>query len=142
MHPQSRRLAGAGITLLAIALVNGFLIDALPLSRLALSAHLVGLLGACFLLALSACWPGLTLSSRASRLGAFAAIYGFAGGWLVYFSAALTGAGGSFPMASGNTRGSPVVEGALNLGLLTVAIALFALCSIVLHGLRGVRQAS
>jgi len=126
--------------LLVIALINGFLIDSLALPRLALSAHLVGLVGASFLIGLSASWPTLALSPRASAVGAATAIYGFAGAWLAYFSAAATGAGGSFPMASMDARGGALVEEVLRFGLLTVAIALFTLCGVVLTGLRKARH--
>lgn len=139
---DARLLFGAGVVLLAISLINGFLIGSLPLVRLALSAHLVGLIGSAFLIGLSASWPLLALTARASRIGSRSAVYGFCVGWVVYFIGAATGAGGMFPMASGNTRGSLVLEGALSIVLLSVAIALFALCAIVLKGVRDAgRQA-
>jgi hypothetical protein len=77
----------------------------------------------------------MVLTRRASRTGAFGAVYGFCGGWVVYFISAATGTGGMFPMASGRTRGSPLLEGVTSAGLLTVALALFALCGVVLKHL-------
>jgi hypothetical protein len=130
----------AGIALLAVSLANGFLIHTLPLARLALSAHLVGLIGSTFLLALGACWPAVVQAPRTSRIAAFLAVYGFCGGWVVYFSAAATGAGGMFPMASGNTRANAALEGWMSAALLTVALALFALCGILLRGLHRTRK--
>jgi hypothetical protein len=129
---DARLLLGAGVILLAVSLVNGFLIESMPLVRLALSAHLVGLMGSAFLIGLSASWPALALAQRTSRIAALAAVCGFFGGWLVYFVAAATGTGGMFPIASSNTRGSAVLEGAISSALLSVALALFALCGIVL----------
>jgi len=94
-------------------------VPARALPRLALSAHLVGLLGAGFLIALAALWPMLSQTPRLSRVGAVLAVCGFGGGWLVYFVAAATGAGGMFPLVS--------------LGLLTIALTLLACCGIVLR---------
>jgi len=75
------------------------------------------------------------LTQWASRIGTFVAVYGFCGGWVVYFISAATGTGGMFPMASGRTRGSPFLEEVTSVGLLTVALALFALCGFVLKHL-------
>jgi hypothetical protein len=134
-NAEMRLLVGSGMILLAISLVNGFLIGVMPLVRLALSAHLVGLMGSAFLIGLGACWPALALKERTSKIGALTAVYGFFGGWLVYFIAAATGTGGMFPIASGDTRGSPFLESVMSGALLTVALALFALCGIVLKRL-------
>jgi hypothetical protein len=38
-----------------------------------------------------------------------------------------------FPIASGNTRGDPILEAVLTAMLLTVALALFALCGVILR---------
>lgn len=134
---EPRVLAGAGVGLLIISLGNGFVIKALPLPRLAQSAHLVGLIGAVFLIALGALWPSLQCSGRLSRIGVALALYGFLGAWLMYFAAAATGTGGMFPMASRGIRGTPAAENLMSLAMLTVAIALFALCGVVPSGLRG-----
>jgi hypothetical protein len=138
---ESRLLARSGVLLLVVSLLNGFLVHASPLPRLSLSAHLVGLMGALFLLALAALWPTLTGTTRASRVGAWLAVYSFAGGWVVYFIAAATGAGGMFPMAAGGARGAPVVEVFVSVGMITVALALVALCIMVLRGTRAGRPA-
>jgi len=141
MSPDSRLLARVGVSLLLVSFVNGFLIHALALPRLALSAHLVGLLGAVFLIALAALWPALTQTPRMSRVGAVLAVYGFGGGWLVYFVAAAAHAGGMSPMASGQARGAAALESIVGLGMLTIAIALGACCGIVLRAARGPAQA-
>jgi hypothetical protein len=133
---HGRFVVRAGVILLLISLVNGFLVQALPLERLALSAHLLGLIGSSLLIGLGLLWPKLNQTCRSSRIGAYLAVYGFCGGWLIYFSAAATGAGGMFPMASAGARGNAIVEGLISAGMVTIALALFALCGIVLWGLR------
>lgn len=135
MNRDVRLLLAAGVMLLAVSLVNGLLIEMMPLVRLALSAHLVGLMGSAFLIGLGAAWPALAFPQRRSRIAALAAVYGFCGGWFVYFIAAITRTGGMFPIASGQTRGGPLLESLISGALLTVVVALFALCGIVLKRL-------
>lgn len=139
-NADARLLMTAGVILLAISLVNGFLIVAMPLPRLALSAHLVGLLGSTFLIGLGACWSVLALTRKSSRIAALTAVYAFCGGWLTYFFAAASGTGGVFPIASAAARGRPELEALVSGALLTIAVALFVLCSIVLKGLVGSRR--
>lgn len=134
-----RWLVAAGIVLFVVGLSNGFVIHSSPLPRLSLSAHLVALMGAGFLLALGALWPRLNLSRRLSRAGSVLAVYGFAFGWMIYYAAAELRAGGMFPLMSGTVRAAPALEQAISLALLTVALALIGLCGIVLAGLRGSR---
>src|SRR5215216_2780167 len=122
----SRVIVVAGVLLFLASLVNGFLIHLLPLQRLALSAHLLGLIASSLLIGLGSFWPRLHLSQRLSRLGAILVIYGFWAGWIVYFSAAALGAGGMFPILAGGKRASPMIELSITFGMLTVALALFS----------------
>jgi hydroxylaminobenzene mutase len=138
----ARHLARAGALLFVTSLLNGFVIQAIRLPRLALSAHLVGLLGAAFLFALAGLWPHLGFGPRGSRVGVALAIYGFVMGWLVYLMAAVTGAAGLFPMAGAGARGTPLAEAMMSAMLLTVAVALFALSAMVWRAARRARSAS
>jgi len=97
-----------------------------------LSAHVSGLIGSSFLIALGVIWPLLHVSSRTSAAGALLAVYGFFGGWLVLFVAAVSPLGSPAAHAAGRTW----VEQTLRLGNLTVVLALFGLCAIVLRGVR------
>jgi hypothetical protein len=139
-RPDGDDLLGTGALLFVGSLVNGFLISSFPLHRLALSAHLVGLLGAAFLFALGAAWDRFPFARVRGRLVAWLAIYGFCGGWLLYLISAATRTGGRFPMASGGVRGTPLAEGLVNAALLSVALALFALAGLLVRGLRGDRH--
>lgn len=131
----SRVIVIAGVLLFLVSLINGFLIHLLPLQRLALSAHFLGLIASSLLIGLGSFWPRLHLSQRLSRLGAIFITYGFWAGWAVYFSAAALGAGGMFPILAGGNRASPMIELSISLGMLTVALALFSSMVIILNGL-------
>ena len=128
---DARRLVRAGALLFGASLLNGFLIQATRLPRLALSAHLVGLFGAAFLFALAGLWPHLAFGLRSSRVGVALAIYGFIVGWLLYLTAAMTGVAGLFRMAGAGARGTPLVEATMSAAFLTVAVALFTLVVMV-----------
>lgn len=133
----SRKLGDSGLLfrsaacLLGAGLINGFAIESIQLPRLALSAHLVALMGSAFLFSLGAAWPLLSFGPRVGRAAALLGIYGFVVGWLVYLTAAVTGIAGRFPMAGEGARGSAFQEAAMDAGLLTVAGALFVLVVLV-----------
>lgn len=135
-------LLRAGALLFGASLLNGFVIQATRLPRLALSAHLVGLFGAAFLFALAGVWPHLSIVPRTSRFGVVLAIYGFVVGWLLYLTAAATGAAGLFPMAGDGARGTAVVEAMMSTALLTVAGALFGLAAVLWRHARVSRSVS
>ena len=137
---HGRRIALGGIALFAISLVNGFLIHLLPLQRPTLSAHLIGLLGSSFLIALSSLWSRLALSPIASGLGIALAFYGFFGGWFFNFVGALTGHFGVYPISAQPTGGHTLADYVVSAGLLSVAVSLFALSGLVLRRLSKVGQ--
>lgn len=138
-RPDGDDLLRAAALLFMASLVNGFAISSFPLRRLALSAHLVGLLGAAFLFALGAAWDRFRFPPARARLAAWLALHGFVGGWLLYLVAAATRTAGRFPMAGSGARGTPLAEGIVNAALLSVAAALFALAALVLRALAGGR---
>jgi hypothetical protein len=139
---DGRWMAQAGITLFAISLVNGFLVHILPLQRPILSAHLIGLLGSTFLMALSSLWHRVTLKPAASRWGILLAVYGLYGGWFFNFVGALTGHFGVYPISTQPSGGNSFGDYVVSAGLLSVALSLFTLSGLVLWGLRKSDQKS
>ena len=137
MDRDSRLMAIAGVILLTLSLANGFLVHALAQSQQALSAHLVGLIGSGLLIALASLWPRLKLGSRASTAAAILAVYGFGVGWFVNFLAAVTGRFGIFPVSVSAAPGGGLQDVFISLGLASVALALLALCALLLRGLVG-----
>lgn len=135
MDRDARLLAIAGVVLLALSLLNGFAVHVIAQSRQALSAHLVGLIGAGLLIALASLWPRLNLRSRGSTAGALLAVYGFCVGWLINFLAALTGRYGIFPLSVSSAPGHGAQDLLVSLALLSVALALLALCALLLGAL-------
>jgi len=53
-----------GFVLILLALISGLFIQAMPIPRLGLSAHTIGILSGVLLLAIGAVWPSFVLSVR------------------------------------------------------------------------------
>ena len=140
MTAEARLVAQSAAVLFALSLVNGFLVHLLPLREQLLEAHLIGLLGSLFMLVFACLWSQLNLTNGMSKAGTFCIVYGFGMGWLVNFIAAISGIFGVFPVSvSANQQRSPG-DILISVGLLSVVLALFALCAILSVGLRRANQ--
>ncbi len=97
--PQTRlcgsRLMQTGAVLFLLALVVGLFIPLFKLPRVALSAHLLGLLQGMFLIIIGMAWDRLTLSDRMSVALFWLLLYGCFAAWGGNLAAAIWGAGGS-----------------------------------------------
>ncbi len=134
---HGRLLGLVGISLFGASLINGFLVHLVePRStRKMLSAHLIGLIGSAFLIALSSLWPRLTLSPRASAAAMLLAAYGFVAGWFFNLLAGLSGVYGVFPVSAQAPGGHSYGDLAMSAALLSVAICLLVHSALVFRGL-------
>ena len=140
MH-HSKHLIRSGVMLVLFGLLTGFFVHGLALPLLGVAAHLIGIIGGIFLIAGGAAWPRLRLSRSASLAGSWMGIYGFYATWAVYVLAGAWGAGGMFPLAAGQTRGTALQEGIIAGVMVTVALALVGMCILLIWGLRGHKNA-
>ena len=144
MNPSERsarlghRLLQVGALLFLVALIVGIAVPRVPVPRLGLSVHLLGLMQGLFLMVAGLLWPRLELSRRLSQLGAGLAIYGCLAAWTANLLAALWGAGNSMlPLAAGQAHGSALQEAVVAIGLRTAAVSLVAALILILWGLRS-----
>ncbi len=137
LRNHGRFLGLIGISLFAASLINGFLVHLVePRStRQMLSAHLIGLIGSAFLIALSGVWSRLALPPRVAAIAMLLAIYGFVAGWFVNMLAGLTGIYGVFPFSAQPHGGHSYADFAMSAALLSVAICLLILSVLVFRGL-------
>ncbi len=134
---QGHRLIQVGVSLFLIALLIGLVVHKLPLPRLALSAHLVGIMQGTFLIVTGMLWPRLKLGRISSRLAFVLLVYGCLAAWVANLLGAIWAAGGSMmPFAAGQTRGSGLQEGVITIGLRTGAASLILALLLLLWGLR------
>lgn len=134
----SRRLVRCGVLLFLLGLLTGLAIPALANPRMGLSSHLEGVMNGIFLAVLGLIWPRLYLSRPASLAAFWLALYGTYVNWATTLAAAALGAGAPMmPIAGAGQEGTPVQEGLITFGLVSLVLAMIATCGIVLWGLRG-----
>jgi hydroxylaminobenzene mutase len=127
-----------GILLFLLGLATGLAVPALANPRMALSSHLEGLMNGLFLVVLGVIWPRLNLSARAAAASFWLALYGTYVNWATTLAAAMMGAGAILmPMAAQGRVGTPLQEGLVTFGLVSLSLAVLACCGLVLWGLRG-----
>lgn len=134
---QGHRLIQVGVGLFLIALLTGLVVHKMPLPRLALSAHLLGIMQGTFLAIIGLLWPRLRLGRVSSKATFLLLVYGCLAAWLANLLGASWAAGGSIvPFASGNARGTALQEGIITVGLRTAAVSLILALLLLLWGLR------
>jgi (hydroxyamino)benzene mutase len=134
---QGQRLIQVGVSLFLVALLTGLVIHKTALPRLALSAHLLGIMQGIFLAVTGLLWPRMKLGKGASRVAFLLVIYGCLAAWLANLLGAIWAAGGSMvPFAAGQARGTPLQEFIIGIGLRSAAASLIVALLLMLWGLR------
>jgi len=93
-----KRLLWHGIALFLIGLLTGLAQQHFANVRMALAAHLEGVMNGTFLLAVGAIWGEVRLSPRASSMAFWALIAGTYGNWAVTTVAAILGTAALSPV--------------------------------------------
>lgn len=134
---QGHRLIQVGVSLFLIALLTGLVVHKMPLPRLALSAHLLGVMQGTFLAVVGLLWPRLKLGRMSSKITFLLVVYGCLAAWFANLLGAIWAAGGSMvPFAAGDARGTALQEGIITVGLRTAAVSLILALLLLLWGLR------
>ncbi|MFN7119979.1 MAG: hydrogenase [Saprospiraceae bacterium] len=131
---QSNRLLFLGILLFFSGLVAGLFIPLMANPRMGLSTHLEGIMNGLFLLALGLIWHKLMLTNRWLNITFWLTVYGSFANLIAVLIAAMTGFGKMMPIAGGQ-EGTPLLEGIISFLLISLALAMLMVCSIVLVGL-------
>jgi hydroxylaminobenzene mutase len=134
---QGHRLIQVGVSLFLIALLTGLVVHRMPLPRLALSAHLLGIMQGTFLAIVGLLWPRLQMGRIFSKITFLLTVYGCLAAWLANLLGAIWAAGGAMvPFAAGDARGTALQEGIIKVGLRTAAVSLILGLLFLLWGLR------
>lgn len=134
---QSHRLLQVGLGLLLIAVLLGLAIPYFAAPRIALSAHLIGLLQGTVLLVLGLLWAQFSLTPKQCAVAFWLVVYQALAALLSNVLAAVWGAGHSIiPLAAGAAHGTVVQEAIINVGLRSAGAALIAALVLLLWGLR------
>lgn len=124
-----------GIGLFLLGLMTGFAIPKLKSPRMGLSGHLEGVLNGMFLVILGLLWGLLDLSETWLTIAFWLAVYGTFANWLGVLLAAIWGAGSMMVIAGQGHQASARREGIVRFLLMTVSLAMVAVCVLVLAGL-------
>ena len=137
MKMQNRQLMWHGILLFLLGLITGLLEQRFSNVRMALAAHLEGVMNGILLLALGAIWNEVQLPHPVKVTAYWAALYGAYVNWLVTSIAAAFGTAAGSPITSAGHHGHPWQESFVAVGFITVSIAIIATSILLLWGLRG-----
>jgi hydroxylaminobenzene mutase len=104
---QAALLARVGLPLILLALVVGIPVPRFTVPRLALSAHLLGVLQALYLLVVGLLWPRLRFTAKQSWPSFWLLVYGCVAALAANLLGALWGAGNTLlPLSAATARGS------------------------------------
>jgi hydroxylaminobenzene mutase len=136
---QSHRLLQVGIGLFLFSALIGLVVPHFTVPRIALAAHLIGILQGIFVVALGLLWPRLSLSVAMLTFAFWLLIYECVAAMATNLLAGAWGAGNSIlPLAAGGAHGSAVQEVVIKIGLRSAGVALIAALVLILWGLRSV----
>jgi hydroxylaminobenzene mutase len=140
METANRRLMWHGIFLFLLGLFTGFAETHVANVRMALAAHLEGVMNGTFLIALGAIWQHVKLASTAKAIAFWLSLYGAYLNWLFTLLAAIFGTGALSPITAPGRTGLPWQESLVTAGFMSVGIAIVLASLLILWGLR--RQAA
>ena len=136
---QAHRLIQIGLILFLFALLVGLAVPRFGIPRLALSAHLLGVLQGTFLVLAGRLWPKVRLRPAAGWSAVWLLVYGCLAAWAANLLGALWRAGGTLlPMAAGPAHGTPAQEAIIAIGLRSSAVCLIAALLLLIWGTRRV----
>lgn len=130
---QSEKLIFLGLVLFLVGLLVGLIVHNMANPRMALSAHLEGLMNGMFLVILGLIWKRLVLSKTLLKITFWLVVYGTFANLIAVTIAAVTGFGKMMPIAGGQ-EGTIVIEGLISFLLISLALCMLAVCIIVLIG--------
>jgi hydroxylaminobenzene mutase len=136
MENRRRHLFSAGILLFLLALITGMIFPALANPRMGLSAHLVGLFGGLFLIALGVMWPEKDLPRPLDTAAFYLVVFGTYANLCTTFLAAAFATNRLTPLAGSGHLALAWQENLVTLGLALSSAAMVTVCVLVLWGLR------
>ncbi len=140
--PYAEWLLFLGIVLFTLGLTVGLFIPLMTNPRMGLSAHLEGTLNGMFLVILGLIWSKVILQDKWLKAIFWLTIYGSFANFVAVTIAAITGAGKMMPIAGGK-EGTSIIETLISFLLISLALAMIIVCSLVLTGLyKYIKQSS
>ena len=136
-NTANRTLIRSGFFLLLCGLLTGLAVPTFTNPRMALSAHLEGVLNGILLVVLGLIWGHLTLSSRLAKFIFWLFIYAAFANWGVTTLGAAFGTSRLTPLAGAGYSATPLQEAFVQVIQVSLALAVIAATTLVLYSLRG-----
>jgi len=134
MQTADRRLMWHGVFLFLIGLVTGLQERRFKNMRMALSAHLEGVMNGTFLIALGAIWGHVELPPRVEQAARWTALFGTYGNWLFTTLGAAMGTAAANPILSQGHHGKPWQEKVAGTGFRSIAYSILIAVVLILWG--------
>ena len=139
---SDRRLIWHGMVLFFLGLLTGLLIPALTSPRLALAAHMEGLLNGIFLIVVGGViWKELRLDERLASAILWLLLVAAYASWGFCLLAAVFGASRTLAIAGAGYTAAPWQELLVSAGLGAGAVCILAASCLLLYGLRSTGEA-
>jgi hydroxylaminobenzene mutase len=135
VRTADRRMMWHGMFLFLIGLVTGMHERRFKNMRMALSAHLEGVMNGTFLIAVGAIWGHVELPSRVEKAARWTALYGAYGNWLFTTVGAALGTAAANPILSQGHHGKPWQERFAGAGFRSIAYSILIAVMLLLWGL-------
>ena len=136
MDDSKRRLIWHGMCLFLLGLLTGFVETKFTNQRMALAAHLEGVMNGTFLIALGAVWMEVRLTAGLKAAAYWCALYGAYVNWVATTLGAALGAAALSPITSAGHHALPWQEMFMTALFLTVGLTIVGASVLVLWGLR------
>ena len=133
---SQRRLIRHGMFLFLLGLLIGFVEGQVSTPRMALAAHLEGLMNGTFLIALGAVWQFVRLPPTLTTGAYWTVLYGTYANVIITTFAAVVGASSLSPITGAGHNAPPWQESLVTMGFGTVGIAMLVSSLLILWGLR------
>ena len=137
LSKADRFLLRAGFVLFTLALVTGMAVPAFLNHRMAVAAHLTGVVNALLLIALGLAWGLLAMSPVQAKLTRGAFLYGTYANWGTSCLAAAWGTSRLTPLSGAGYGAAPWKEGVVQALQVSLALAILAGAVSVVYALRS-----
>jgi hydroxylaminobenzene mutase len=131
-----RRLLWHGMALFLIGLLTGLAQQHFVNMRMALAAHLEGVMNGTFLLAVGAIWSEVRLSPRAGGVAYWSLLIGTYGNWIVTTIAAILGTAALSPITAAGHSAAQWEESLVTAGFVAIGLAIIFASALLMWGLR------
>lgn len=123
--------------LFLVGLITGFFIMNFTNPKMALAAHLEGVMNGTFLVVAGFIWKELQITDRLRKILYGTILYGTFANWFFSLLSAVFGTSNTTPLSGAGYTGTPIQETLVTAGLASVGITMVFSLVVIVYGLRG-----